>query len=76
MKRLALPLLVVLIGVALAWAMAQGVCSIPGVAGSVVCGHNVYLLFPIAAPLGLFLSWLVLSRFWKRLRSMKFTDSI
>ena len=63
MKSAIAAILVLVVGPSLGWLLLAGFCSLPGVKFSNVCGHNAYVLLPVAVLLGIVAVWFVVSRF-------------
>ena len=61
-------LLSLLLGVPLGWLLVVGLCSLPGLAFSVACGHNAYIWVPVFLPIGVAAVWLVLGQVHRRVR--------
>jgi hypothetical protein len=55
--------LVLVVGPSLGWLLLAGFCSLPSVRFSIACGHNAYLLLPVAVLLGTLVVWFAISRF-------------
>lgn len=55
-------ILAILLGLPLAWLILAGICSLPGLAFSVACGHNAGIWLPLVVPISVFVCWYVLNR--------------
>jgi len=62
MPRLLTALFSLVAGLVLGWFLLAGFCSIPGIAYSTACGHNAYVWLPLFIPLGVAISWFVITR--------------
>jgi len=61
-------LLSLLLGVPLGWLLVVGLCSLPGLAFSIACGHNAYIWVPVFLPVGIAAVWLLLGLVHRRVR--------
>ena len=68
-------LLALACGLALGWFMLVGLCSIPGITYSVACGHNAFIWLPMLIPIGMAISWYMLSQIQRRFCSNKATPA-
>jgi len=64
-------LLALACGLVLGWFMLAALCSIPGLTYSVACGHNAPIWLPLFLPIGVAISWYMLSQVQRRFCSSK-----
>ena len=61
MPLIAKLLITLALGCALGWVLLASSCSLPGIRESNACGHNAYIWLPLALPVGIALSWVLVS---------------
>jgi hypothetical protein len=56
-------------GLAIASLLVAIPCTIPGLRNSNGCGHNAYVWFPLAIPVGIWIAWPIASRCLRLIKS-------